>query len=165
MTAGRRNTTIVVALILSLTVGVRLLLWLEPKAPRWQSAPLLMAERGGVVEEIEVSYALTADRAEARVPERGDDGLCVVYADQRPRCWTGGPRVQVVVVGGDGSTLATPQKEWLLGVLGSLIQPTGLEHVRVRLARESDVLANPELPEPAKDLRKLLERKRIISEL
>jgi hypothetical protein len=163
MTADQRNTAVVVALVLSLTAGIGVLTWLEPERPEWQQAPLLMAQDDLALTELTVHFA--ADRAALAALEIDEnDGLCVVYADEPPKWWSGGPHVSVVVVGAGGwdTPMSRQQQEWLLGALGSLVQPVGLEHVRVRLARGSDVSLTSDLPQQAVDLRALLERKMLI---
>jgi hypothetical protein len=166
MTTDKRNTAVVIALILSLTVGARLLMWLEPAKPQWKANPLLMAERGAGVQEIVIAYVASSagadERVDAYLHEGGASSLCVVYPDQRPRYWARGTSWDFLVVGSEADELEPRQKAWLLGALGSLVQPTGLERVRVRLSPDSDPELDANLPVQAVDLRELLVRKQII---
>lgn len=158
MSADKRNTAVVVALVLSLTVGARLLLWLEPGSPQWEGDTLLMAQRGGAVQQIDVHFADDRDAlAEMYIDER--DSLCVVYPNEEPKWWPGGPQVHLVVVGDHDQQLSQQQMAWVLGALGSLIQDSGQDLLPVRLA---DSATGPGLPPQAADLRSLLERKGII---
>ncbi len=161
MTADKRNTAVVVALIVSLTVGIRVLTWLEPERPCWEGAPLLMAEQGGFVDEVVVTYTPSREALRSVVVDERDS-LCVVYPDEEPYWSPSGPVVQLVVVGSATEALDHWQKEKLLAVLGSLDQASGgRDLVPVRLAPE---LRQAELLPQAADLCKLLARKRIISD-
>jgi hypothetical protein len=164
MTPDRRNTSVVITLVTSMTVGVLVLLglesWLFPEAPRWRGNISLAAERGSRV-EVEVSYADSwADVAPA-VFESGDS-ICVVDADGQVH-WEGrGPSVRLVVLGSNGAgspehpgaALNEEQKKALLATLGKLSQDNRLELVPVRY--------NSDLSPQADDLREFLVRKGII---
>lgn len=162
--ADRRNTAVVIALILSLTVGVRILTWLEPAEVQWGSAPALMAERGARIESITIAFVPTRVEADQLVQQRsGANSLCLVYSDRPPEYWAAGPTWDLIVVGSSAERLPKRQQGWLLAALGGLVRPVGLPQVRVELAPDSDIALDPSLPSQAQDLRKLLERKRIIA--
>lgn len=164
MTPDRRNTVVVVALILSLTIGVRVLLWLEPGKPHWNVDPLLAAERPTPtqIQDVTVIYAATADDAATLLADRQADGACLVWADAQPEWYSGGPHVQVIVVGSETNSLSLQQQKDLLATLGSLSQASGRTSVPVQLAPWSDARQTPGLPKPAEDLCNLLVRKKLI---
>jgi hypothetical protein len=167
MTAGKRNTSVVAALIISMTAGAAVLRGLElrlvPGKPNFKGSTLLMAEQGMRVREVEVSYVPRwEDLPTAGIDPEGDDSVCVVDSDGRAHWAQRGPRIQLVVIGTDNETLASVQRRALLGALGTLNQASGVDLVPVHLAAGSDVRVNPDLPAQARDLRALLERKGII---
>lgn len=162
--ADRRNTAVVIALILSLTVGVRILTWLEPAEVQWGSAPALMAERSARIDAINIVFVESGDEADQLVQTLPETtSLCVVYPDRQPEYWVTGSQWDLIVVGTDAEHLSKQQQEWLLAALGSLVRPVGLAKVQVALSPDSDIALNPSLPPQAQDLRDLLERKRIIA--
>ena len=162
--ADRRNTAVVIALILSLTVGVRILTWFEPAEVQWGSAPALMAERSARIDAIDIVYVESGEEADYLVQTLPDTtSLCVVYPDRQPEYWVAGSQWELIVVGSGAEQLSKQQQEWLLAALGGLVRPVGLAQVRVELAPDSDIAINPALPPQAQDLRDLLERKRIIA--
>lgn len=77
MTADKRNAVVVIALIVSMTVGAGVLLLLEPaNKPRWEGFPQLMAECATPVQAVQVAYAASDED-----PAALDDGrhsLCVI---------------------------------------------------------------------------------------
>ncbi|MCK4340770.1 MAG: hypothetical protein KAY37_03495 [Phycisphaerae bacterium] len=158
MAADKRNTAVVVALILSLTVGARLLLWLEPGGRYWDGKTLLMAERGTPVQEVEIAYA-SLEEAEETINQQGPDSVCALYPNGKLKRRLGGPRWQLIVVGSEADTLGKGQKEKLLAVLGSLNHASSQDLIRVRLAPG---LQERVLPPQAADLRELLARKELI---
>ena len=164
MTADKRNASVVIALILSMTVGAQVLLWLEPATPRWAGDTLLMAERGTAV-QVEVFYAGPEDDVVALKDAAADagDSLCVIDPSGVVERWEPrGSRVQLVVIGSEADTLSKRQKETLLAALGTLCQDGDSDRVRVQLAAEANALESPAVPPQAADLRNLLERRGII---
>ena len=165
MTADKRNAVVVIALIVSMTVGAGVLLLLEPaNKPRWEGFPQLMAERATPVQAVQVAYAASDED-----PAALDDGrhsLCVIDGEGEVTWMARGPRWRVVVAGSGTGELTGRQKAKLLAVLGNLNQASGQELVPVRLAPESTLRSNPaRSPQAAgqtSDLRKLLARKKII---
>ncbi len=167
MTAGTRNTSVVVALITSMTLGAVGLRGLElrlvPGKPSFKGSTLLMAERGMRVEEVEVQYVSSWDEvAGLGIDPEGGDSVCLIDADGRAQWAQRGPRVQLVVIGAAGDTLRDAQKRGLLGALGTLNHASGRDLLPVRLSAGSDEQITPGLPPQAKDLRALLERKGIL---
>lgn len=166
MTADRRNTSVVIALILSMTLGLSLLLglegWIGAKRPNWSGDTMLAAERGGPV-QVEVCYAASAEEA-AGLAAESSQSLLIIDPRGEPRVerWRVGALVRVVLVGSDAPELSDAQKRMLLAALGAFSQDSGVDVVPVRLAPDSDPERNPELPPQAGDLRRLLVRKGII---
>ncbi len=160
MTAEKRNGAVVVTLILSMTIGARLLLWLEPQVPRGGPTDIrLTAERSTPVQEVEIMYA--ASPAEAKTLDQAPDSYCVIDpAGNLANTETRGPRWRLVVVGSGADKLGDRQKYQLLATLGSLVNRA--EPVPVRLAPESDPQRRPDAPAPTTDLRELLVRKKFI---
>jgi hypothetical protein len=167
MTAGKRNTSMVVALIMSMTVGAAVLRGLElqlvPGKPSFKGSTLLIADRSMRVQDVEVSFAASWEELPALgIDPDGPDSVCIVDADGGTHWVQRGPRVQMVVIGGDGASLGEAQRRSLLGTLGMLNQASGFDLVPVRLAGEAGRWSTGELSAPARELRTLLERKGII---
>lgn len=167
--ADKRNTSVVFALIVSMTFGVVVLLWLEnwlvPEKQDFSGSTLLMANQGLRVASVEVSYVPPPANEEAvaavRAGFRSNDTICWVPAegDTAP-LEARGPHVRLVVLGSAADvTLDDNQKMTLLAALGTLSQLNGDEAVPVRLAATSD-WRSPQ----ADDLRRFLERKGFIAD-
>ncbi len=161
MTADRRNTLVVVALILSMTVGARVLTWLEPYRPRWEGPVALTAERALPVQEIAIAYAGSPSELEALDLDLRDS-ICWVNADGTVEWRPAGPRVQLIVLGSEGPLLTDAQKRAVLATIGSLSQASGVELVNVRLAPSLQPGRDGVRPPQADDLCRLLVRKGII---
>ena len=156
MDGDTRNTKVVVWLILAMTAGAAILLWLEPGPNRPTTAPPLTAIDGMPVEDVVVRFA-DAGSADVRNAD------CVILPDGRWDWRPNGPHVSLVVVGSDDpGELADPQKRLLLSVLGGMTQGRGGDVVRVRLHPDSDTRARPELPRQARELREFLVWKGLI---
>jgi hypothetical protein len=167
MTADRRNGLVVVALVLSLTVGVGFLLLLEPGDHQVERAPLLVAEQGGTkqVGTIEILYVGSLADAGALVASSGDDGVWVVYPTGVAEWYAGGPHVRVIVVGTpDQARLPEEQQRALLGALRELTRRSGAGDLRVRLVVPSEVASDSVWPPAAQELRELLVRKRLLAD-
>ena len=163
MTAGTRNAAVVFTLILSMTVGARLLIWLEPwpEKPPGHALALLMAERATPVQDVEILYAASA--AEAQALNQAPDSFCAIDPAGNPElCERRGPRIRLVMIGTGADKLADCQKLELLSTLCNLQKDNGLDLSRVRLAPESDVQRVRDLPPAAGDLRQFLVNKGII---
>jgi len=159
MTAERRNAFVVAALVLSMTTGAAVLQLLEPRLIPWNGNPLLTAERGTPVREVEIAYAPADAAGESAAPDGlTDDTTCRITADGECLWALGGPRVRLVVVGSEERQLGERQKLALLDVVRSIFERRGPEAVPVRLA----VGADEELPAAVKDLRDFLVLKQII---
>ncbi len=170
MSADKRNTSVVIALVVSMTLGLLMLLWLEehlvPTKRDWSGGTLLMAERGLRVEDVRIVYAPTwSDVTALGVDPQGDDSVCLIDPAGRPQWEPRGPRVQVVVIGADeaptAERLADAQKQTLQGVLGTLSEASGRGLVPVRLA-EAPVPDSGLAARQAADLREFLELKGFI---
>jgi len=161
MTADRRNTLVVAALILSMTLGARVLTWLEPYRPRWEGPVALTAERALPVQEVEISYAGTPGEVEALDFDLRDS-ICWVNADGAVEWRPAGPRVQLIVLGSEGAVLSDAQKRAVLATIGSLSQASGVELVNVRLAPGLQPGRDGARSPQADDLCRLLVRKGII---
>ncbi len=162
MITDKRNTSVVIALIFSMTVGARLLLWLEPGRPQWQGETMLMAERARPISEVEISYAGAGADVTRLFAEDAPESICVIDADGRTTWKARGPRVRLVVVGSASPELGRQQKQNLLWALSDMSRAGGRELIAVRLASDSDAELAPDLPAQAADLRALLVRKRMI---
>jgi hypothetical protein len=156
VSADARNTKVVAVLIAVLTIGAQLLLLLEPAAPGWSRASLLMAERATPIQDVVIEYAPADRRLDPRQFDCliAPDGRC----DWRPR----GPHVRLVVIGSAGEQLPEPQARKLLSVLGSLHETRGLDLRRVRLDAGSDPRKHASLPAQAQRLFALLAGRDIV---
>lgn len=157
MKDDNRNATVVVCLILAMTAGARILLWLEPGSSEAGDATLLTAADGAPVEDVVISFALPGDINQA-------DADCLVWPDGNCEWQARGTHVRMVVVGSDDgdSPLPQAQKRNVLAALGSMTQARGWELVPVRLDGESDARRNRALPRQAADLYALLLSKGLI---
>lgn len=168
MTADKRNATVVIALVLSMTVGAQILLcfesWIGARPTRWEGDTLLSAKRGNPVQNVEISYVASLEDLDALELEAASpDSICVIGPAGEVDIWRpAGPRVRLIVIGSAGRTLPDQQKLTLLATLGSLSEASGVDLVRVQLATGSDARRSPGLPLQAHDLRDLLARKKII---
>lgn len=163
MAADRRNTIVVIALILSMTIGARVLLWLEPSTPRWEGETLLLAERSRPVEDVVVSYVPPSVPLEESLPDLGEDeSLLMIYAEGEPYWEPRGSQVRMVVVGTEADELTHTQQATLLWAIRSMSRAARCDLIPLKLATDSDIRYNPHLPPQAVDLRDLLVRKRII---
>jgi hypothetical protein len=167
MSSGRRNTSVVAALVVSMSAGAVVLRGLEkrlvPGKPHFKGSTLLMAERALRVAEVEVNYVPPGQDPEVLGidPDHGDS-ICLINADGPPDWVPGGALVRVVVLGTNDDAEWSARRRVLLGTLGTLNQASGQDLVPVRLAAGSDVRLTPDLPAQAADLRALLELKGII---
>lgn len=159
MAADKRNALVIAALIASMTLGARLLLWMEPGKPRWQGDATLMAERAVPIHDVVISLAQRSS-AEAQLAEPGAESVCVVYPDQPPSWRFAGARLLVYVVQTDAEPLPDRQKEYILAALGSVLQ--GADHPAAQLDGTLD--ASGAAREPARDLRSWLASKGFVTQ-
>lgn len=152
MSADKRNTSVVIALIASMTVGAVVLRALEPGKLNFEGSALLMAERGTRVEEVQIEYVAPGD--EGRSPAVGaDESLWRIDTDGAVYAEPLQSRVRLVVKGDPGANgPGKEQKKTIISVLGSISQASNVDVVPVRLLADSQ----------AGELRELLERKGII---
>jgi hypothetical protein len=167
MSAGKRSTWVVIALVVSMSAGAVLLRGLEkrlvPGKPHFKGSTLLMAERAPRVAEVEINYLPPGQDPEVLgIDPDGGDSICLITPDGAPDWVQGGALVRVVVLGTDDEAAWKVQRRLLLGTLGTLNQASGQDLVPVRLAANSDVRLTAGLPAQAADLRALLELKGII---
>jgi hypothetical protein len=164
MMADKRNNHVVIALVLSMTMGAGLLRVLEPPRVKvTNSAPLLAAESGLRIEEIDVDYAPSVADAEqvAQNQPTSPDTVVIVYPDRNPEVRPAGPRVRLIVAGTGERNLSRLQKQHLLGALAGLNELSGRTLVEVRLMPALD---GSNLSPQAGDVRALLLRKQFVHE-
>lgn len=166
MTADKRNTYVVIALVLSMTVGMRLLMTFErlliPEVPRWEGNPLLAAETDAAPEwQVEIHYVGSlAEMSQLQLPPQAS--RCIIDPEGEPQWEPAGSQVALVVVGTTERALTEQQQRTVLAALGVLSQDCGVDLVPVRLAADSDPRHQTGLPRGAQQLATLLERKGII---
>ncbi len=165
MPSEKRNATVVIALILSMTVGAQVLLcaesWIGAAHTHWQGEALLSAERGGTAREVVVSLKPLA--ALSSIELGADDSVCLIDPAGEPEWHPAGPRVQVILLGlPDTPELSDQQQRTLLATIATLSQLSGTHLLPVRLADGNDPRVNSALPAQYHDLLALLVRKDII---
>ncbi len=156
--SNTRNARVVACLILAMTAGARILLWLEPAPAVADRVLPLAAVSGTPVEDILIEYAQPGD-----LPAPGL--ACLIWPDGRTDGEQRGPSVWLVVVGSDGEQLPEVQKQKLLAALGTLTWgQTGSDAstLRIRLHPNSDFRGNPTLRPQARELGGMLVSKRLI---
>lgn len=150
-----RNTKVVAALILTMTVGAAILLWLEPAAGV-RNDRLLMAARAGNFERGLIEFATPSDMFDLASVD------CLIDAGGTSHWQPSGQLVRVIVRCEPNARLTDAQKRALLDVLGYMHRDGGLEGGRVQLASDSDPEMHANLPPAAKDLRSFLDLKGFI---
>ncbi len=129
MAGEKRNASVVIALVVSMTLGLLLLLGLErtlvPARRDFSGSALLMAQRGMQVSSVDIAYAATWDDVAALgITADTIDSICLIAPDGEVQWAERGPHVRLVVVGTDGDSeadrLSDEQKRRLLDVLGTL---------------------------------------------
>jgi hypothetical protein len=165
MAADKRNTSVVVALIVSMTVGAQVLLWLEswmaPERLHWEGQTLLTAASATPVSEVELFLTAAPVDVQAVGNEYAPDSICVIESADRVRWIPRGTVVRLIVVADGPDVLSDGLKAMLLRVLDNMHQ-AGPHAVPVALAPECDPRLDSELPPTAHDLRALLVRKGFI---
>jgi hypothetical protein len=155
MSADTRNTRVVIFLVVAMTGGVVILRWLEPGLPGYPPDTMLMAERGGAVEELAIEYV------PAGAPFNREDYDYIVEGGVCEQWQQSGPRVRMLVVGCRDRELEQQQCRKLLQVVGKMNQSYGLDLSRITLDLGSDPQQNPRAADGARRLRDLLVSKGI----
>ncbi|QOJ15698.1 MAG: hypothetical protein HRU75_14065 [Planctomycetia bacterium] len=160
MAANTRNSKVVALLVGAMTFGAALLLWLEPRGPRWSGGTPLVAQRGQIIDSVTIEYARDGDA----VPLA--DFACTVFPDGSCRWDPRTGHVRMLVVGSSGAELPAGQARSILAVLGSMSDNYALDvrpsAQRIRLDPGSDPTRRADLPRQAQSLRELLARKQFI---
>ncbi|MBK8915935.1 MAG: hypothetical protein IPM64_15305 [Phycisphaerales bacterium] len=160
MAANTRNSKVVALLVGSMTFGAALLLWLEPRGPRWSGGAPLVAQRGQAIESVTIEYARDGDA----VPLA--EFACAVFPDGSCRWEPRGGHVRMLVIGSAGAELPAEQARSVLAVFGSMSDNHSLDvrpsAGRIRLDPNSDPARRSDLPRQAQSLRELLARKQFI---
>lgn len=147
MNSDKRNTQVLVALIVSMTLGAGLLKLLESPVPK--SADLLAAVEGKSVATLTVGVVRGVN----------DPALASFesYIDEHGAChWRQeGADVRLAIVGDPAQRLSEPQAVMLLQMIATLRRERGLELRAVRLA----TTAGDTEPAMMRDMREMLERK------
>jgi hypothetical protein len=151
MNGETRNTMVVASLILAMTAGMRILLWLEPAPPPAAALRPLTAEGGQPVRQVLIRYAAQGDA------DAGDVN-CYVLPDGSWDWRASGPDVNIAVVPSASAGLPATQSRALLEVLEG-VQAAAGGKLQVRLHPSSDVRQHSGLPPQARELRELLVRK------
>ena len=155
MTSDTRNTMVVVSLILAMTAGARLLLWLEPGPGKGHATPTLTAISGIPIEDVLVEYVPVGNVRSVGVDcHLLPDGQLVGRLDD--------PHIHLAVIGTDADELTEQQQNTLLRTLGSMTRGRHGELIRVKLALQPDAGKDTAVPPQARNLRELLVRKKII---
>ena len=156
MSPDTRNTIVVLLLIVSMSAGAALLLWLETPTRRWSPATLLMAERGQPVKDVLIELAGPDEAFEAAEYD------CVIFPDGWCEWQPRGAHIRLLLVTPAPEPLDDAVARALLAALGSMHQLRGLDLARVRLHPDSDAGLDPRLPTREHDMGALLARKAII---
>lgn len=157
MTKDTRNTRVIIALVLSMSVGAFVLRMIAIPTAGW-SPDTLMAER---IQEVDAATIACIPYGE---PISRVEYDCVVSPDGEvywdPRA--GVSDIYIAVAGSVNDEFTREQQVELLKVLGSLAQQHNLDLSRVRLHPDSDSRYRTDLSDQAIALRSLLVRKGIV---
>ncbi|MGD8452757.1 MAG: hypothetical protein PVJ57_13135 [Phycisphaerae bacterium] len=153
MHGDTRNSKVVVCLILAMTIGAGILLWLEPKPDAGMLAAPMMAAGDSSLKDVVVAYVPPGEVV-------GQGANCVILPDGRGEFWRPAGACLRVAVVGSAKTDALPeaQQQALLSLLSGLTRPDGGEAVHIRLDPPTVTDESVELP-PVRELRDLLVRK------
>jgi hypothetical protein len=155
MAAEKRNASVVVALIGSLTVGASVLLWMEPRPAGGGSGnndALLMAGSHAQVRQLTIAYSTSLvglDRSRFDGVIRPDGAL--EWESRKS------PSARVLVMGTGANELSAKQAQQLVALVAWLNEHCELDVRNVELESSADSRMNRGLPGEARDLRKLLE--------
>lgn len=149
-----RNSKVVVCLILAMTIGAGILLWLEPDPGTAVLTAGMIATGDSPLTDVIVSYAPPGEVV-------GAGANCVILPDGRGEIWRPADACLRVALIGSDTTEALPevQQEALLSLLDGLRRLDGDDAVRIRLDPPSTAQEDAEWPPPARELRDLLLRK------
>lgn len=160
MATSTRNSKVIALLVGAMTFGAALLLWLEPRGPRFgQNAPLV-AQRGTTIDDVMIEFVPEGDAVALSEYD------CVVFPDGSCQWDPRSRNVRLLVVGSSGKRLPDKQVKSLLGALANMSRVHELDvnpsAGRVQLASGSDADITTNLPAQARHLRELLVLKQII---
>lgn len=161
MNTDIRNSKVVASLIVAMTAGAGLLLWMEPTPASANPPAALTALEGSIVENVTIQFAMPGevDRPAIDVVLKPDG---TVEAAQ-----PAGTELRLVVVGADSPkelNLPQEQQRTLLTTLMRVAETQRGREVRVHLDPTSDAKLVPQLPPQAHDLRRLLALKGLIED-
>lgn len=154
-----RNMKVVVALVISLTLGAAVLRWLETPTPGWAASggdPTLTAQNGRQIESVLVEYLPPGAAADTSAYD------CIILPDGQTVWRPQSSRVRLLVEGTATAQLDEAQLRAVMSALGSMNQLYGLDLRHVELAAASDERSHKDLPSQAGDLWKLLVLKGIV---
>jgi hypothetical protein len=152
-----RNARVVICLILAMTAGARILLWLEPAPAITEPLTSLTAVGGEPIEDVLIEYAPPGEPL--------DDSACLIWPDGHRDGEQLGPRVRLVVVGTEKDALPEQQKHSLLTALGSIAWCQSAREAEapiIHLDRSSDPRVTKVLRTQARELYDMLVAKRFI---
>ena len=158
VSSDARNTRVVVCLILAMTAGARVLLWLEPRPSYANAMRPLTAVDGQPIQSVQIEYVA----ADALPPASAG---VIVLPDGRCHWDQLGPHVHVAVIGSSEAYLPMRQKAALLSLLQGISWGRGAggqNVVPVRLSEQSDPRLVPTLPPAAHDLYQMLAAKQLL---
>jgi len=158
VSSDARNTRVVVCLILAMTAGARLLLWLEPRPTYANAMRPLTAVGGQPIESVLIEYV----PPDALPPASAS---VILLPDGRYHWDRLGPQVQLAVIGSEESRLPMRQKAALLALLQGMSWGRGAGGqyvVPVRLAEQSDPRLTATLAPQAHDLFQMLAAKQFL---
>ncbi len=156
MTADNRNVKVVGALIVAMTLGAAVLLFLEPYPRGWSSEPMLIAQTRRVLSDLTVYHI---PHAAAFEPSAFDG---VVYEDGRCEWRPAGGPARLAVLEGADQRMSGEQKRALLSLLYELDRNHELAMRQIRLEPYSDPRLYSGLSQHARDLCDWLVLKRFI---
>jgi hypothetical protein len=149
-----RNARVVICLILAMTAGARILLWLEPTPIISARATPLTAQAGVPIEEILIEYVQPGDGVVGPA--------CLIMPDGNCSFEQGGSSVRLVVMGTEQGSLPEEQKQSLLGILYSIACGRGSRTPAIHLDANSDARVSPGVPAQARELCDMLVAKRFL---
>ncbi len=140
MSTDRRNAAVVVALIVSMTCGVLVLLGFEnllyPRRSQFVANIALTAEQSRGV-DVEIACAPVSSAAQLAEA----DDVCLIYPDGVPDLRARGGHVRVIVLRENEEPLPYEQKRALLATLHTMLGERGAEGLAVGVAAPQAPLA------------------------
>lgn len=160
MSSNTRNTRMIVALVVAMTLGAGLLLQLESRMPRapWDEASPLMARQETAVESMTISTIRDRESMRGADADLGEFDAAILPSGE---CYwreaaSGAVRVALLA---SGEGMNTEQARTLLLVIRSLHNLRGLDLSHIRLEPEAGDAA---AAAAHRDVRALLARKGLI---